>query len=165
MNEIISARNILSTFINDSTRSIYEFKRHAIGNSLYGVDIDPGAVEIAKLRLWLSLIVDEEDIDNIRPLPNLDYKIMQGNSLLEEYEGIKLIEESFFEDEKQKAKELEALEQKQNELSKEYLGMYQNNSVDVKKRRWIKNERYKKKIDKLKDLHTQEANKIIVEKE
>jgi hypothetical protein len=46
------------------------------------VDIDPGAVEIAKLRLWLSLVVDEEDIKNIKPLPNLDYKIVCGNSLL-----------------------------------------------------------------------------------
>ena len=45
------------------------------------MDIDPGAVEIAKLRLWLSL-VDEEDIRQIKPLPNLDYKIVQGNSLL-----------------------------------------------------------------------------------
>jgi len=46
------------------------------------VDIDPGAVEIAKLRLWLSLVVDEEDIRQIKPLPNLDYKIVCGNSLL-----------------------------------------------------------------------------------
>jgi len=47
------------------------------------VDIDPGAVEIAKLRLWLSLVVDEDDIKMIKPLPNLDYKIVCGNSLLD----------------------------------------------------------------------------------
>jgi len=64
-------------------RSDYEFKRRCIEHSLYGVDIDPGAVEIAKLRLWLSLVVDEEDIKNIKPLPNLDYKIVCGNSLLD----------------------------------------------------------------------------------
>jgi tRNA1(Val) A37 N6-methylase TrmN6 len=46
------------------------------------VDIDPGAVEIAKLRLWLSLVVDEEDVKQIKPLPNLFYKIVTGNSLL-----------------------------------------------------------------------------------
>ncbi|MHB8231546.1 MAG: Eco57I restriction-modification methylase domain-containing protein [bacterium] len=46
------------------------------------MDINAGAVEIAKLRLWLSLIVDEEDIEQIKPLPNLDYKIVCGNSLL-----------------------------------------------------------------------------------
>jgi len=62
--------------------SAYRFKRACIENSLYGVDIDAGAVEIAKLRLWLSLIVDEEDPQNIRPLPNLDYKVVCGNSLI-----------------------------------------------------------------------------------
>ena len=82
MHEIISTRNLLSIFINDKTRSKYLFKRECIEKSLYGVDIDSGAVEIAKLRLWLSLVVDEIDINNIRPLPNLDYKIACGNSLI-----------------------------------------------------------------------------------
>jgi len=83
MNEIIRARNVLTNHIkNKKNRTIYNFKRHAIQNCIYGVDIDLGAVEIAKLRLWLSLIVDEEDIKQIKPLPNLDYKIVCGNSLL-----------------------------------------------------------------------------------
>jgi len=83
MTEIIRARNTLTTYLADKKgRSSYNFKRHAIQNCLYGVDIDPGAVEIAKLRLWLSLVVDEEDIKQIKPLPNLDYKIVCGNSLL-----------------------------------------------------------------------------------
>lgn len=82
MNEIVRARNVLSVFLNNQQRSDYEFKRRSIEHSLYGVDIDPGAVEIAKLRLWLSLVVDEENIKNIKPLPNLDYKIVCGNSLL-----------------------------------------------------------------------------------
>jgi len=82
MNEIVRARNVLSTFMQDNTRTPYEFKRRCIEHSLYGVDIDPGAVEIAKLRLWLSLVVDEDDIKQIKPLPNLDYKIVCGNSLI-----------------------------------------------------------------------------------
>lgn len=82
MNEIVRARNVLSVFLNDRGRNNYEFKRQCIEHSLYGVDIDSGAVEIAKLRLWLSLLVDEENINNIKPLPNLDYKIVCGNSLL-----------------------------------------------------------------------------------
>ncbi|MBU1077423.1 MAG: N-6 DNA methylase, partial [Spirochaetes bacterium] len=82
MSEIVKVRNILSPFIKNQDRSIYQFKRECIENSLYGVDIDPGAVEIAKLRLWLSLVVDEDDIKQIKPLPNLDYKIVCGNSLL-----------------------------------------------------------------------------------
>jgi len=88
MHEIVKTRNVLSAFINGPRRSIYNFKRECIENSLYGVDIDAGACEVAKLRLWLSLIVDEEDIRQIKPLPNLDYKIMQGNSLISEFLGI-----------------------------------------------------------------------------
>jgi len=83
MTEIVRARNTLTKYLPDKTgRTNYHFKRHAIRKCLYGVDIDPGAVEIAKLRLWLSLVVDEEDIKQIQPLPNLDYKIVCGNSLL-----------------------------------------------------------------------------------
>ena len=83
MTEIVRARSTLTTYLPDKQgRTNYHFKRHAIQNCLYGVDIDPGAVEIAKLRLWLSLVVDEEDIKQIQPLPNLDYKIVCGNSLL-----------------------------------------------------------------------------------
>ena len=83
MQEIVRARSGLTPYFNDvHERTAYHFKRHAIQNCLYGVDIDPGAVEIAKLRLWLSLVVDEEDVKQIKPLPNLDYKIVEGNSLL-----------------------------------------------------------------------------------
>jgi Eco57I restriction-modification methylase len=83
MTEIVRARSALTPYFNDPhERSPYFFKRHAIQNCLYGVDIDPGAIEIAKLRLWLSLIVDEEDVKQIKPLPNLFYKVVTGNSLL-----------------------------------------------------------------------------------
>ena len=83
MTEIVRARCALTPYFNDvHDRMPYHFKRHAIQNCLYGVDIDPGAVEIAKLRLWLSLVVDEENVNHIKPLPNLFYKIVTGNSLL-----------------------------------------------------------------------------------
>lgn len=91
MNEIVRARIALveSGFLPEAKkRTTYEYKRQAIQNSIYGVDIESGAVEIAKLRLWLSLVVDEENIENIKPLPNLDYKIVQGNSLLDLYNVI-----------------------------------------------------------------------------
>lgn len=91
MHEIVKARHVLSTYLeNKEDRDNYTLKRHCIQESLYGVDIDPGAIDIAKLRLWLSLIVDEEDYEQINPLPNLDYKIMQGNSLIEDFHGISL---------------------------------------------------------------------------
>ena len=83
MNEIIRARGALTPHIGENQkRTPYDFKRHAIQNCLYGVDVDSGAIEIAKLRLWLSLVVDEEERESIQPLPNLDYKIVCGNSLL-----------------------------------------------------------------------------------
>jgi len=83
MTEIVRARCALTPYFNDfHERTPYHFKRHAIQNCLYGVDIDPGAVEIAKLRLWLSLVVDEEETRQIKPLPNLDFKIVSGNSLI-----------------------------------------------------------------------------------
>ena len=95
MQEIVRARSTLTPYFNDvRDRTNYHFKRHAIQNSIYGVDVDAGPVEIAKLRLWLSLVVDEEDVKQIKPLPNLDYKIVSGNSLLgfPYYENPRLIE-------------------------------------------------------------------------
>ena len=71
----------------DWTLDRAETKRRIIQQSIYGVDIDAGAVEIARLRFWLALIVEE---DQPTPLPNLDFKIMQGDSLLESFEGIAL---------------------------------------------------------------------------
>ena len=96
LNEIIKLRSILTIFYEkdkQKERTDSNLKREIIENCLYGVDIEPSAVDITKLRFWLSLIVDELDIKNIRPLPNLDHKIMCGNSLLEEFEGIKLFDE------------------------------------------------------------------------
>jgi adenine-specific DNA-methyltransferase len=92
MNEVVKSRALLTHFFNDF-RSDYDLKRETIENCLYGVDIESSAVEITKLRFWLSLIVDELDMKNIKPLPNLDNKIMCGNSLIEEFKGIKLYQE------------------------------------------------------------------------
>jgi len=88
MQEIVRLRMVLTRYIKDEKdRNPYRFKRECIEHSLYGVDLDPGAVEIAKLRMWLSLIVDEEDIHTIKPLPNLGYKVVPGDSLLGALEG------------------------------------------------------------------------------
>ncbi len=81
---------------------LYETKKRVIENILYGVDLQQRAVEICKLRLWISLMVDyplEVDPDNcalpdfrkalrkITPLPNLDFKIRRANSLIEQIRG------------------------------------------------------------------------------
>lgn len=58
-------------------------KENIIQNSIYGVDIERGAVDIARMRFWLSLLVDEEVP---KALPNLDYKIVVGNSLVSKFD-------------------------------------------------------------------------------
>ena len=81
LHEIVNIRLALAPH-SGIVHSAYELKRHAIGESLYGVDIDASAIDIARLRLWLSLIVDEDDYGRIEALPNLDYKIVRGSSLI-----------------------------------------------------------------------------------
>ncbi len=71
----------------EETSSRVELKKEIIENNIYGVDIEKGAIDIARLRFWLSIVVDA---DKPEPLPNFDYKFMQGNSLIESFEGFDL---------------------------------------------------------------------------
>lgn len=59
-------------------------KREIVCNNIYGVDIEQGAIDIARLRFWLSIVVDETTPE---ALPNLDYKFMCGNSLVTTFDG------------------------------------------------------------------------------
>ena len=86
LSEILSIHTTLDKTLDDS--SLAKSKRAIIENNIYGIDIDSDAIEIAKLRFWLSIAVDEE---KPRPLPNLDFKFMQGNSLLETLDGFDLL--------------------------------------------------------------------------
>lgn len=81
LHEIFTAKQTLHTFEHGNTKTFDAsgVKLNIIQNSIYGVDIEKGAVDIARLRFWLSLIVDEE---KPKALPNLDYKIVVGNSLV-----------------------------------------------------------------------------------
>ncbi|MCR5145935.1 MAG: Eco57I restriction-modification methylase domain-containing protein, partial [Clostridia bacterium] len=119
LNEIVKLRDIITSYfiiynrlgkfgkkfdesIITTKRSIYDIKWNAIKNSIYAVDIENSAVDITKLRLWLSIVVDQTEVPKSgpEPLPNLDCKIMQGNSLVDEFEGIKLIDKNLIEDSK-----------------------------------------------------------------
>ena len=71
----------------EEASSRVELKKEIIENNIYGVDIEKGAIDIARLRFWLSIVVDAEEPE---PLPNFDYKFMQGNSLIESFEGFDL---------------------------------------------------------------------------
>jgi len=126
---------VLSSYIKAPNRTLYNFKRDCIQNSLYGVDIDPSAVEIAKLRLWLSLVVDEDDIKQIKPLPNLDYKIMQGNSLLEEFEGVKLFDEKLIAGpDMGKEQQIEKTKSELSKLQKEYIDLHSQGKLTSSKK-------------------------------
>ena len=88
LNVLYHARLLLYGFTKPTQEfSPAEVKREIIQNNIYGVDIEKGAIDIARLRFWLALVVDETYPE---PLPNLDFKIMQGNSLLEQFEGVDL---------------------------------------------------------------------------
>ena len=77
-------------------------KREIIQNNIFGVDIEQGAVDIARLRFWLALVVDA---DEPQPLPNLDYKITCGNSILHRFSLDVPIENVFTEYNKNKSED------------------------------------------------------------
>lgn len=87
LNEIFHCVHVLYDASPDTVGPVWDMdswqpnkvKLNIIQNSIYGVDIEKGAVDIARLRFWLSLIVDEPEPT---ALPNLDYKIVVGNSLV-----------------------------------------------------------------------------------
>jgi type I restriction-modification system DNA methylase subunit len=62
--------------------SISNLKRRILSKSLYGVDIQQSAIEICRLRAWLSIIVDISEGDVVEPLPNLDFKFICANTLV-----------------------------------------------------------------------------------
>lgn len=65
----------------------YDIKLSILKNNIYGVDIDPTAIEISRLRAWLSIIVDVKDVKKIKPLPNLDFKFVCANTLIGLHKG------------------------------------------------------------------------------
>ena len=116
LNEIVRARQNISAYMAitmnsyekrmmyNNERSPYNLKVQTIKNCIFAADIEPSAVDIAQLRLWLSLVIDDEInpnadslLDGHRnpiPLPNLDCNILCGNSLVDEFEGVPLINHS-----------------------------------------------------------------------
>ena len=116
LNEIVRARQNISAYLGitmkpydrrlmyQMERSPHTLKYETIRNCIFAADLEPSAVDIAQLRLWLSLVIDDEInpdaqgiLDGHRnplPLPNLESNILCGNSLIDEFEGTKLVNES-----------------------------------------------------------------------
>ena len=102
-------------------RDLYDIKHSIIQKNLYGVDIIQMAVEIARLRAWLSLVIDQE-MDRskpnmgIIPLPNLDFKFKCADSLIPPKEAIR----------RETIKQL-------RELQNEYFNSCQNKEAEQRK--------------------------------
>ena len=76
-------QQLLKTYERIETRfDPYKLKLSIIENNIFGIDLQPMAIEVSRLRAWLSVIVDEEDKSNIKPLPNLEFKFIAANSLI-----------------------------------------------------------------------------------
>ena len=111
LNELLHCREVLSGEHYDRA----EIKKSIIQNNIYGVDIEKGAVDIARLRFWLSIVVDEETPS---PLPNLDYKIMQGNSLIESFMGVDLSKLTYEKEYKKDKGDFSLFDDEKNRLQK-----------------------------------------------
>lgn len=119
LNELLHCREILSGEHYDRA----EIKKSIIQNNIYGVDIEKGAVDIARLRFWLSIVVDEETPS---PLPNLDYKIMQGNSLLESYKRLDLSKLTYERESAKDTGEWNLFDNEKNHLQKQVSQLLNN---------------------------------------
>ncbi|HLH69757.1 MAG TPA: Eco57I restriction-modification methylase domain-containing protein [Candidatus Dormibacteraeota bacterium] len=73
-----------------TTEQLHAWKLHAIERTLFGVDIEATAVELCRLRLWLSLAVELDPSRPAPPLPNLEFRTVCANSLVDFVEGVEL---------------------------------------------------------------------------
>lgn len=71
----------------------YFIKKRIITDNLFGVDIMEEATEIARLRLFLALVASAETVEHLEPLPNIDFNILPGNSLI----GMMRVDDNRFE--------------------------------------------------------------------
>jgi len=129
-----------------------KIKREIIQNNIFGVDIEQGAVDIARLRFWLALVVDGKEP---KPLPNLDYKIVCGNSLLNCYDIDEPLDDIF----EEYNADCEEDERMSLEKYKQKVAEYTNTSDHDKK------EQFKNIIDDIKsvfrsELTDKERNKL-----
>ena len=83
LHEIRTLKKYINDVFLERNISDYQIKKDIISNSIYGVDIEPGAIDIARLRFRLSLLVDT---DKPEPLPNLEFKFVCADTLMPLYD-------------------------------------------------------------------------------
>ncbi|MGL5980945.1 MAG: Eco57I restriction-modification methylase domain-containing protein [Phocaeicola sp.] len=128
--------DINRSFDNSINSPDYARKLYLIENCIYGVDIQSIAVQISKLRFFISLVVDQKPTTNaadnfgIRPLPNLEAKFVAANTLI----GLKKSERNLFDN-----REVEKLQQKLIQASHRIFGAKTNKTKN----------RYKARVEEL----------------
>lgn len=163
LNVLFHCRQLLYGFMHDKQSfSPSIIKREIIQENIYGVDIEQGAVDIARLRFWLSLVVDENDP---QPLPNLDYKIMCGNSIVARY-GLDVHIDNVFEEYNKQHKNDKITLQDFKELVKRYTNTssYQDKKAFRTKIEEIKSA-FKTELDKIKISNRRKLEFKIIELE
>jgi hypothetical protein len=82
---LVRVLDVLTNMLRDAgdTRAPYVIRRDVLSSSIFGVDINPMAVWLCELRLWLAVVIDCEITDPfaVPPLPNLDHHVRVGNAL------------------------------------------------------------------------------------
>ena len=174
MTEIVKARDTITSYmiiemnsvqrLNYRTlRTLYLLKRATIKNSIFACDIEASATDITKLRLWLSLVIDNQIMDKEdeilgystkpRELPNLDCNIICGNSLMDEFEGIPLLTEN--------AALQNESENRQQTIYDGQLGILINELIELQSKLYDEKDRIAK--DSLKDQIQDIYNQIVME--
>lgn len=144
LTEIVKARDTITSYMiidmngyqrlsYRSMRNSYRLKRETIKNSIFACDIEASAVDIAKLRLWLSLVIDNQIMDyendefgyttKPKELPNLDCNVICGNSLMDEFEGVSLITENSVLNNESNNRQMTTFDQELGILINELIGL------------------------------------------
>lgn len=174
MTEIVKARDTITSYMIIEMNSVqrlnyrtlrtpYLLKRATIKNSIFACDIEASATDITKLRLWLSLVIDNQIMDQEderlgystkpRELPNLDCNIICGNSLMDEFEGIPLLTEN--------AALQNESENRQQTIYDGQLGILINELIELQSKLYDEKDRVAK--DSLKDQIQEIYNQIVME--
>ena len=158
LTEIVKLRNNLTTYMliqkelglidldaiintEQGKRDIFDMKLQTIENCIYAVDIETSAIDITKLRLWLSLIVDYPNDEEPKPLPNLDCKIMQGNSLLDEFENIPLFDSKMLDNHLKKYKRNTSENNNIKTINIQFSFLDTENNIEQQMKQFIKYQR------------------------
>lgn len=94
LSEVLRLRTLRHRALNQGAepgpQQVTAWKNDAIRRCLYGVDIESRAIELCRLRLWLSLLVDLPPGEEPEPLPNLEYRTVVANSLTDFASGVEI---------------------------------------------------------------------------